>query len=124
MPALNFKKQFAAAVEAGKKRQTIRAERKQPIWLGDTIYLYTGMRTKQCRLLSVAICSHKASITISKRRKVKINGREISLEQMNLLAMDDGFTHFKPLGDFFEEVHGLPFHGQIIRWKTIRESMP
>ena len=56
MPALNFQEQFAAAVESGEKRQTIRSERKRPIKVGDTLYLYTGMRTKRCRKLGSAGC--------------------------------------------------------------------
>ena len=55
MPALNFRAEFADAVERGEKCQTIRAYRKdgrnpKP---GDTLHLYTGMRTRACRRLAV-----------------------------------------------------------------------
>jgi hypothetical protein len=116
MPALNFKKQFAPLVQSGKKRQTIRATRKVPIWIGDTLYLYTEMRTKNCRRLRAVMCRDVRNIVIYKNRKTKISGVTLTLQQMNLLAMDDGFSHFKSMGDFFEQTHGLPFRGQIIRW--------
>ena len=66
MPALNFKKQFADKVERGEKRQTIRALRAdgrnpQP---GQTLFLYTGMRTKSCRKLGEAVCSSVEQIDI------------------------------------------------------------
>lgn len=51
MALLNFQKQFADLIEAGTKRQTIRAARKYPIKVGDKLYLYTGLRTKYCRKL-------------------------------------------------------------------------
>ena len=56
MAALNFQKQFAPDVESGIKLQTIRAKRKNPIKEGETLYLYTGMRTKKCRKLGEVKC--------------------------------------------------------------------
>jgi hypothetical protein len=54
MPAYNFQKQFAPAVERGEKLCTIR--RKAPK-VGDKAYLYTGMRTKACRPLGVGVAT-------------------------------------------------------------------
>jgi hypothetical protein len=73
MPAFNFQSQWANAVEIGAryanngdgilangicttfhKRTTIRkAGRAKP---GDTLYLYTGQRTKACRKLGEVLC--------------------------------------------------------------------
>lgn len=66
MPAINFKKQFAPAVESGEKRQTIRARRqdgRDPV-AGQTLYLYTGIRTKGCRKLGEVTCKETQQITI------------------------------------------------------------
>lgn len=50
MPSLNFQKQFVALIESGAKRQTIRPVRKRtPIKVGDNLYLFTGLRTKNCK---------------------------------------------------------------------------
>lgn len=53
MVAYNFAAQFAEAVETRKKRQTIRAPRKdnRHAKVGDKLQLYTGMRTTNCRKL-------------------------------------------------------------------------
>ncbi len=48
MPSLNFEKQFVPLIESGQKRQTIRVERKNPIKVGDKLYLFSGLRTKYC----------------------------------------------------------------------------
>src|ERR1051326_4822817 len=74
MPALNFKKQFVPAIRAGisksknfklqPKRQTIRAIRKRPIVKGDTLYLYTGMRTRNCALIGEAVCKDARLVSI------------------------------------------------------------
>jgi len=64
MPALNFHKQFAPAVEDGSKRQTIRALRKHPIRSGDHLYHYTGMVTKACRKLREDIATEAVHIEI------------------------------------------------------------
>ncbi len=53
MVALNFKARFADDVETRRKRCSIRAPRKdgrdpKP---GDSLQLYTGMRTRECRKL-------------------------------------------------------------------------
>lgn len=49
MPSLNFQKQFVPLIESGEKRQTIRLKRKNPIKVGDNLYLFTGLRTKNCK---------------------------------------------------------------------------
>ncbi len=51
MVAYNFNPRFALAVVHGAKRQTIRAPRKRHARLGERLQLYTGMRTRTCRLL-------------------------------------------------------------------------
>ena len=68
MPAINFKAQFADAVEQGRKRQAIRAERKDnrpPCKLGDTLSLYTGLRTKATRKLGEGTCTFLGRISIT-----------------------------------------------------------
>lgn len=131
MPALNFKKEFARAVETGEKRQTVRAHRKDGrphCKQGDTIKLYTGMRTKSCRLLAEA--------TVLSIKPVRIEATEMWLDGQRLhasifsrdqfdptdneFAQADGFTSFMDLSDWFRQVHGLPFEGVVIRWDEPR----
>ena len=55
MPLLGFSV-FHGEVKDGKKRQTIRRHRKQPIKVGDTLNLYWHLRQKECHLLRTAKC--------------------------------------------------------------------
>ncbi len=52
---IGFKKQFAHLVESGEKTQTVRSFPKRVPRIGETAYLYTGLRTKGCRKLGEAI---------------------------------------------------------------------
>ena len=124
MPALNFQKQFAYAVESGTKRQTIRAERKdgrdpKP---GDTLYLFTGMRTKQCRRLGEEACKSRFSVWLSPAGSVWLDGTRLDPGDCESLAIDDGFegdhnaTPFEKMIAWFKKTHSLPFSGYLIKW--------
>lgn len=118
MPALNFKKRFADMVENGHKRQTIRAKRKdgkdpKP---GDTLYLYTGMRTKACRRLKQVECEFINTIRIENDNRATLDGSRIGMGTCLILARQDGFDSLEEFFTFFETEHGLPFEGLLIRW--------
>jgi hypothetical protein len=66
VPALNFQSRFAPLILAGTKRSTIRRRRKdrrdpKP---GQTLYLFTGMRTKSCRRLLETRCERVRPINL------------------------------------------------------------
>lgn len=126
MPAFNFKKQFAQDVEFGIKRQTTRAFRKDHrphCKLGDTIKLYTGMRTKSCRLLGEAEVTRIDDIEI-RSTEMFLNGVRLfttiherdAPQTDNEFAAADGFESFTEMANWFDEVHGLPFRGKVIYW--------
>ena len=115
MSALNFQKQFAALVQSGQKRQTIRATRKQPIKVGERLYLFTGMRTKACRNLRTATCRKVCGVELT-ANSIKIDGVLMSRMEFDDFARDDGFEHYHQMRLWFEKNHGFPFTGQIICW--------
>jgi hypothetical protein len=129
MPALSYHAQFAPAVEAGHKLQTIRALRKVPIKRGDTLYHYTGMRTKACRRLGVSICETANQIDIFTGRYQVVclqmcpggSQRRIGPAEILQIAKADGFETL----DAFYAWFGKPgtdlhhFHGQLITWTSI-----
>lgn len=125
MPALNFRAEFSALVESGRKRQTIRAYRKdgrdpKP---GDTLHLYVGLRTKGARKLAEVRCVGVERIRIAKVRgatSITLRRRRLDFEEAHALALADGFDSLMALRLWFESVHGLPFDGIVIRW--IKES--
>lgn len=115
-----------AATFAHPKRQTIRAYRKagnpKP---GDTLYLYTGARTKACRKLGEAVCLEAIPMHITHKgfgfegghhlgHFIKLYGHGASL--MKGFASADGFSDWPAMRDWFEKTHGLPFNGLLIRW--------
>ena len=118
MPALNFKQQFAEAVKDGYKRQTIRALRKNPIKEGDTLYLYTGMRTKNCEKLNEVICDDVLDFGIH------MDGWGCDVgpcmirdkNELNKIARADGFVDWVEMVRWFIDTHGLPFKGNLILW--------
>jgi len=116
VPALNFQKRFAPMVESGEKSQTIRATRKRPFKEGDTLYLYTGMRTKVCRKLGEVVCTGAVKFYLSDRC-VQVNGQSLLTPAgRDEFAWADGFTDMEDMAQWFEETHGLPFYGQLIKW--------
>lgn len=126
MPALNFQNRFADAVARKKKRHTIRARRKHPIKAGDTLYLYTGMRTKKCRRLCEPVrCTAATAIVIvsafgfvwlgagSQRYPRGI----LTPEYVTLLALADGFASAGEFFAWFADTHGSVFEGYLIEWE-------
>lgn len=118
MPALNFQKQFAPDVKSGKKRQTIRAPRKNPIKEGDTLYLYTGMRTKQCEKLKEVECTGVVDFRIIANGAGCTVGQHslYYLDQLDSIADADGFLDWFEMVKWFSQTHGLPFEGNLILW--------
>lgn len=116
MPALNFQKQFADKIESGEKRQTIRALRKNPIKVGDKIYLYTGQRTSSCRKLCDVTCREILDIEITGHGGVWINDKSLNDNEKKELAIADGFKDWPDMLRWFRYQHGFAFTGQIIEW--------
>lgn len=127
MPQLNFSKQFAEAVAIGIKRQTIRAKRKNAIREGDTLHLFTGLRTKQARrLLPPQVCREAQIIRIRWKpiKGAAYKSLEIKLEKQGKLNASEAWAFMKADGFFSREEFAdwfLPkgtneFNGQLITW--------
>jgi len=104
MPAYNFQLQFVEPILALEKPHTIRPERKNPTKVGDILYLYTGMRTKKCKLIATSSCTHVERIGIylnNPQPYVLINDYGISTEAFDRLVRRDGFKCRKDFFEFF-----------------------
>lgn len=135
MPALNFQARFADDVANGTKRQSVRAHRKDGrshCRVGDTLKLYTGMRTKSCRLLGEATVTHVAPVKIEATH-MKIDDyrlpstlwhRDQAQQTDNEFAEADGFSCFMDMAEWFHATHGLPFEGVVISWSELRGRGP
>lgn len=117
MPLLNFKKQFASAVQNGCKKQTIRAKRTDGLnpRVGQTLYLYVGARTKSCRKLGTAICKSVQQITIDEYG-INIDGYWLNPMERHEFGIADGFEDFYDMKCFINHEYGLPFEGLLYKW--------
>lgn len=124
MPAFNFQKQFAPAVEDGDKTQTIRAKRKdgRSPKMGQIAYLYTGLRTKACRQIGEHLIESVHNVMLG-HKGVIVNcdewiGEYVINEpvELDMFARDDGFKNWPEMRDWFDKTYGLPFEGDLIKW--------
>lgn len=117
MPALNFQKQFAPAVESFTKRQTIRRNRRdgRDPQKGCRLFLYTGMRTKSCRKLGETVCKSSEPIWIF-YQDIRVDGRLLDHEEALALAKADGFDSLGDFYLFFLGEDGCEFNGYLIKW--------
>ena len=90
MPLLGFTKLKQKLLD-GSKTQTIRKPRKHPIRVGDKLYIYWKLRTKECEKLGEAI------VTKTVRKKLE----DITNED----AIKDGFADLFDFLYVFTEMH-------------------
>ena len=130
MPAYNFKKQFAALVESGQKRQTIR-QTVRGAARGATAYLYTGQRTANCRKLGEGTITDVLPIEIGRHACsepyaciTERDGKRTHLahEHLDALARDDGFANGEEMAEWFADQYGLPFTGYLHQWVPSNKS--
>lgn len=96
MVAYSFKQFFAAQIDAGVKRQTVRADRKRHARPGEMLQLYTGMRTRNCQKIGPdRICIGVERIIIERRAVeitgIEINGARLSADEIEEFSRTDGF---------------------------------
>lgn len=124
MPAYNFQSRFAALVESGEKRQTIRRTAKGAT-RGMTAYLYTGQRTAHCRKIGEGTIYDVLPIEIGRHAcgepYASITGYDGNLthlvhEHLDALARDDGFTSGEDMAEWFAAQYSLPFTGYLHQW--------
>jgi hypothetical protein len=128
MPAYNFRTEFAAAVESGAKRQTIRAVRKDKRRpkVGEPFHAYTGLRNVEAR------CLHRGVTTRVRHARMDFEGRTLIVDGLRAtreealeIARADGFDSFETMLEWFWDVHGdaddvdggFEFEGYIINWQ-------
>ena len=120
MPAYNFKPQFAPMVESGRKTQTIRKVRKYPTKPGQIAYLNTGMRTKHFRRLGFGMILDVNDFKIVNDWGFVIDDVVFTdPEALRLMASCDGFNSWESFVKFFKNHYGLPFDGEIIKWRLL-----
>lgn len=158
MPAYGFKAQFVAPIWVGlnrlmpdlperypraetgikPKRQTIRAEgKRRHARPGETLQLYTAMRTKQCWKIGDALCKNVRPIRLEFHDGfdvVKIAGEDAfgadgpDIEKLDAFAQRDGFPTWDHLLTFWDENHDRivskrgVFDGLLIEWEPFSQD--
>jgi len=135
MVAYSFQKQFAMPILEGTKGGTIRANRKRHAHPGEELQLYTGMRTKHCRLIARKPCLAVTPISLNFKINewVGIAGVASPIKgarSLDTFAVFDGFSDWASLREFWRETHDLAvgssaavFRGQHIRWLELPEAL-
>lgn len=130
MVAYSFKQRFVAPILAGTKRQTVRGARKRHARPGEAVQIYTGMRTKHCRLIGRATCLDVLPITFmfsngegSQDDLILCAGLD-HLGDLDAFARADGFANWAELCAFWRKNHpGVDeFHGVLIRWGDLERA--
>lgn len=120
MVAINFQAQFAPDIRSGRKTQTIRKTARCKT--GDELQLYTGQRTKDCKLIGTARCAICEPITIAEDY-VAVGMFRLPSGDAAHIAKIDGFLSLTAMRDWFRERYGsLPFSGYRIMWNGFAPS--
>jgi len=119
MTAYSFKRQFVEPILAGTKGGTIRANRRRHARPGEELQLYTGMRTKHCKLIARKTCLAVEPIELDFVR-MRIHVGPLVLEhrvELSTFARFDGFPDFASMAAFWIWTHEtFHFAGWHIRW--------
>lgn len=136
---LNVKARFSCAVKSGRKRQTMRPQRKRPFRRGDTLRIYTGLRQKGARLLKVAEIKSVEEISLRRngfyykgkfrwgRNQPEFDGNDFTgrtsrhqLGFANQMARSDGFKDYPEMWEFFKELYAAKDAYPVIRLMLIK----
>ena len=105
MVAYSFKARFAPPILDGTKPGTIRADRKRHARPGEIMQLYTGMRTRSCKLIMRAPCTKVWPVRILLERRPEIIDGPEKVENLDAFAVSDGFADFDDMARFWHDNH-------------------
>ena len=120
MPAYNFRERFVPMILDGSKHHTIRRRRKRPTKPGDVLRLYTGMRTKECKLIASMQCTSVVPVKIyPDTGSVVLDGKPLSEMEVVMFASRDGFPDVYDFFEFFQRYTAdvLERELEVIYWR-------
>ena len=128
MVAYSFRARFRAPILAGTQCQTIRADRTRQARPGEQVQLYTGMRTRQCRIIGRAVCTISSPVTIGVADGWVDDGcgRMTDPYFLDAFAHLDGFVGWTAMATFWQREHPdvALFSGVLIRWRELVQETP
>lgn len=118
MKVLMFRNQWVEPIRAGTKVQTMRAKRVYPVKVGDELslrhWLGVPRRSKQ-EIIMARRCTGVHAVKLTPDYLL-VDSMPVSAKGIAKFAARDGFVTFADMVQFFEEMHGLPFKGDVISW--------
>jgi hypothetical protein len=125
MALLGYQAWKADKVESGECTQTIRARRKNPVKVGETLYHYRGLRTKAARKILVSVCKETFSLSlqVSKDGKTALWSAP-EADDIAKVARRDGFADVKAMPEWFLTNHDIKSGGGIYWFDVIRWTFP
>lgn len=108
---LGFKKQFTLPIQLGTKVLTLRKPRKITPKIGETLHMYSALRTKHVQLISKSETlksMQKASVQVKRLKdafliRVKIDNKLLSHDQLEEFVVFDGFKNIEEWADYWLE---------------------
>lgn len=106
---LGFKKRFIQPIQIGTKVFTMRKPPKRTPKIGESLYMYSGLRTKHCVFISnkeKLISTQKVRIHIYKvsnytELTIKVDGRLLKERELSEFVKYDGFIGRMDFVDFW-----------------------
>lgn len=121
MVAYSFKPRFVLPILQGIKTQTIRAVGlRRHASEGDALQLYTGMRTRHCKLITRAWCVARTDVRLDWTGEVpSVTAYGGQIRALDDFARQDGFTSIEDMRDFWAKEHpdDEVFEGVLIKWR-------
>jgi len=106
---LGFKKRFKSPIQLGTKVFTMRKKRKREPKIGETMYMYTGLRTNQCEKISdkeKLKSTQNVTVFISQVKNqriltIKVDSRHLTYNEIRVFVGFDGFSNIDDFIDYW-----------------------
>ncbi len=122
MVAYSFAPRFAPLIRRGEKLQTIRAPRKRHAHAGESLQLFTGMRTRHCvKIIPDVVCLKVSPVVIlfdARGGIARIEVDHVEIGSRHDFARADGFDDASDMAAFWADSYRASdsFTGVLIQW--------
>lgn len=115
---LGFKPRFVEPILIGTKVFTMRGKRKIQPKIGETLHMYTGLRTSKCQLITKSeklISTQKARVRIYTVNNylevhVRVDGRYLTNKELEHFFVFDGFNNAWDFAKYWiQDATGKPY---------------
>lgn len=106
---LGFKERFAEPIKAGTKKMTIRKKRKHEPKIGERLYMYSHLRTKNCKKITDKLTLKGIQLVdigikqmpLVTEVRIMVDGRKLWPESIDEFIKADGFSDLNDFADYW-----------------------